>query len=77
MPWNFPFWQGVPLWRRQHSMAGNVILLKACCECVRMRSGIEKIFKEAEFTDGVFRALITTNDGVSRSLPIRELRRSR
>src|SRR5437899_9260632 len=64
MPWNFPFWQ-VFRFAAPALMAGNPGLLKHAPNVTRCALEIEAIFREAGFPDGLFRALILSNEAVA------------
>src|SRR6058998_3454668 len=64
MPWNFPFWQ-VFRFAAPAMMAGNAGLLKHAPNVTRCALEIEAIFREAGFPDGLFRALILSNEAVA------------
>ena len=64
MPWNFPFWQ-VFRFAAPALMAGNAGLLKHAPNVTRCALEIEAIFREAGFPDGLFRALILSNEAVA------------
>jgi succinate-semialdehyde dehydrogenase/glutarate-semialdehyde dehydrogenase len=57
MPWNFPFWQvfrfAVPA-----MCAGNVCILKHASNVPRSALEIERVFREAELPDHVFKTLL-------------------
>ncbi len=61
MPWNYPFWQ-VFRFAAPCLMAGNAALLKHAPISTGTGLAIEAIFKQAEFTDNVFRTLIIDNN---------------
>src|SRR5881392_4275126 len=63
MPWNFPFWQ-VFRFAAPALMAGNAGLLKHAPNVTRCALGIEAIFQEAGFPEGLFRTLLIETEQV-------------
>jgi len=65
MPWNFPFWQ-VFRFAAPALMAGNAGVLKHASNVSRCALQIEEIFREAGFSDGLFRTLLVPPERVGR-----------
>src|SRR5256886_16695655 len=64
MPWNCALWR-VFRFAAPALMAGNAGLLKHAPNDTRCALEIEAIFREAGFPDGLFRALILSNEAVA------------
>lgn len=63
MPWNFPFWQ-VLRFAAPYIMAGNTCLLKHSNNTTGSAIAIEEAFRDAGFTDNVFKTLLIDVDKV-------------
>jgi succinate-semialdehyde dehydrogenase / glutarate-semialdehyde dehydrogenase len=67
MPWNFPLWQ-VIRFAAPALMAGNVGLLKHAPNVPGCAIALEKLFAESGFPDGVFSALLISDNTAAENL---------
>ncbi len=65
MPWNFPYWQ-VFRAAAPALMAGNAVLLKHSSNTTRCALEMERLFRDAGASDGVFGALLARGEEVDR-----------
>ena len=72
MPWNFPFWQ-VFRFAAPALVAGNAGILKHAPNVSRCALEIEQVFREAGFPDGLFRAVLLSNEAAARVIADRRV----
>ncbi|HZH81387.1 MAG TPA: NAD-dependent succinate-semialdehyde dehydrogenase [Gemmatimonadales bacterium] len=73
MPWNFPFWQ-VFRFAAPALVAGNAGILKHAPNVSRCALEIEAVFRGAGFPDGLFRAVLLSNEAAARVIADRRVR---
>ena len=65
MPWNFPFWQ-VIRFAAPAVTAGNAVLLKHAPSVPQCALGLEELFREAAYPEGLFATLFVDLDATGR-----------
>ena len=73
MPWNFPFWQ-VFRFAAPALVAGNAGILKHAPNVSRCALEIEAVFRDAALPDGLFRAVLLSNETAARVIADRRVR---
>ena len=73
MPWNFPFWQ-VFRFAAPALVAGNAGILKHAPNVSRCALEIEAVFHDAGLPDGLFRAVLLSNEGAAAVIADRRVR---
>jgi succinate-semialdehyde dehydrogenase / glutarate-semialdehyde dehydrogenase len=63
MPWNYPYWQ-VFRAAAPAILAGNAVLLKHSDNTTRCALEIERVFREAGAPEGLFTALLVSNEDI-------------
>ncbi|HEV2751302.1 MAG TPA: NAD-dependent succinate-semialdehyde dehydrogenase [Gemmatimonadales bacterium] len=73
MPWNFPFWQ-VFRFAAPALVAGNAGILKHAPNVSRCALEIEAVFRDAKLPEGLFRAVLLSNEGAAAVIADRRVR---
>jgi succinate-semialdehyde dehydrogenase/glutarate-semialdehyde dehydrogenase len=73
MPWNFPFWQ-VFRFAAPALVAGNAGILKHAPNVSRCALEIEAVFRDARLPEGLFRAVLLSNEGAAAVIADRRVR---